>query len=80
MISSYQDRADEVLPFRRPTSSWFLNLEVVKLSGLGQDINDFSKRYHHNTNPAADTEPLDDGELTAYARRALNFVGALPQT
>lgn len=38
-------------------------------------VNDFSKRYHHNTNSAADSEPIDDGELESYASRTLQIVG-----
>jgi wobble nucleotide-excising tRNase len=53
-----------------------LGLELEEL----EDINDYSKRYHHNTNPAADTEPIDDAELEAYVRRALAFVSAPPRT
>ena len=40
-----------------------------------EDINDYSKKYHHNTNSAADTEPIDDGELESYAKRTLEVVG-----
>jgi len=45
-----------------------------------EDINDYSKRFHHNNNSAADNEPLDDNELRAYAQRTLNLVGAPPRT
>ena len=38
-------------------------------------VNDFSKRYHHNTNTTADTEPIDDGELESYVTRTLQIVG-----
>lgn len=39
-------------------------------------INDFSKRYHHATNPSADSEPINDGELQGYAKRTLEFIGS----
>lgn len=40
------------------------------------DINDFSKKYHHEQNPGgSDTEPIDDGELQAYVKRTLDVVG-----
>ena len=39
-------------------------------------INDYSKKYHHDTNPGkADSEPLDDGELSNFVRRTLDIVG-----
>ena len=39
-------------------------------------INDFSKKYHHDTNQAkADTEHIDDDELQTYIRRTLEIVG-----
>jgi len=39
-------------------------------------INDYSKKYHHDTNQAkADTEPIDDGELQSFVKRTLNIVG-----
>lgn len=44
-----------------------------------EDVNDYSKRFHHETNHgAADGEPIDAGELNAYAGRALAIVGAPP--
>jgi len=38
-------------------------------------VNDYSKRYHHNTNPAYEKEPIDDTELQSYTKRALELVG-----
>jgi len=39
-------------------------------------INDYSKKYHHDTNPGkADSEPLNDGELQAYVQRTLAIAG-----
>ena len=43
-----------------------------------EDINDYSKRYLHSTNPGADTEPIDSGELLGYVKRTLDVVGAPP--
>jgi hypothetical protein len=44
------------------------------------DINDYSKKYHHQQNPlgvaGADAEPIDDGELRAFVKRALAFVAS----
>lgn len=43
-----------------------------------EDINDYSKKYHHQQNPlgvaGADAEPIDDGELAAFVKRTLAFV------
>lgn len=42
-----------------------------------EDINDFSKKYHHQDNPiGADSEPIDDGELLTYVKRTLAFVAS----
>lgn len=38
-------------------------------------INEFSKRYHHSSNPAADRELVNETELLAYVERTLNVVG-----
>ena len=35
-------------------------------------INDFAKNYHHST-PGADMADIDDGELRAYATRAIKL-------
>jgi len=43
------------------------------LGELG-DINDYSKKYHHDQNPGADSEHISDTELQSYSRRALNFI------
>lgn len=52
------------------------DLGVLKprLSEL-EDINNYSKKYHHEQNPTAcNTEPVNDAALRAYAKRALKFV------
>ena len=42
-----------------------------------EDINDFSKKYHHQDNPiGADSEPIDDRELLAYVKRTLAVVAS----
>ncbi|QOJ33873.1 MAG: AAA family ATPase [Nitrospira sp.] len=41
-----------------------------------QSINDYSKKYHHDSNHAkADTEIIDDGELQSFVKLTLNIVG-----
>jgi hypothetical protein len=43
-----------------------------------EDLNNFSKKYHHATNPAASREPITDGALRSYATRALKFLRGMP--
>lgn len=38
-------------------------------------INDYSKRYHHNTNAQSESEPVDSNELAAFVERTLKLVG-----
>lgn len=38
-------------------------------------INDYSKKYHHQQNPHADTEPISEDELYGYVKRTLKLVG-----
>jgi wobble nucleotide-excising tRNase len=38
-------------------------------------INHYSKRYHHQQNPDADIEPINEDELHAYVKRTLRLVG-----
>ena len=44
-----------------------------KVGELG-DINDYSKKYHHDQNPGADSEHINDTELQSYSGRALNLI------
>ncbi len=38
-------------------------------------INDYSKKYHHDQNPNADSEPLSEDELHGFVKRTLKLVG-----
>ena len=40
-----------------------------------EDINDYSKKYHHQQNPSADSETINDGELKQFVLRTLDLVG-----
>lgn len=41
-----------------------------------EGINDYSKKYHHDTNPGkADSELIVDGELSIYVQRTLTIAG-----
>ncbi len=44
----------------------------LKLGEL-EDINDYSKKYHHE-NPADDSEHISDTELQSYSKRTLNLI------
>jgi wobble nucleotide-excising tRNase len=37
------------------------------------DLKEYSNRYHHDTNPAWETEAVNDGELLGYVGRLLTF-------
>jgi wobble nucleotide-excising tRNase len=38
-------------------------------------INDYSKKFHHDQNPGADSVPIGETELRGYVKRTLNLVG-----
>jgi len=38
------------------------------------DINGYSSKYHHQQNPNADSELINETELLTYVRRALAFI------
>jgi len=40
-----------------------------------EDINDYAKKYHHDKNAGAESEPVNDGELRGFVRRTLELVG-----
>ncbi len=37
------------------------------------DLVEYANRFHHDTNPAWETEVINDGELRGFASRALAF-------
>jgi wobble nucleotide-excising tRNase len=39
------------------------------------NLNVYTRRYHHGENPDAATEPISDGELHGYVRRTLELTG-----
>lgn len=39
------------------------------------DLNVYTRRYHHGENPHAATEPINDGELHGYVKRTLEMTG-----
>jgi wobble nucleotide-excising tRNase len=40
-----------------------------------EELNDYTKRYHHGENPNAAIEPISDGELHGYVKRTLEITG-----
>lgn len=42
-----------------------------------EDLNEYTKRYHHAENPNAAAESIDDNELAGYVKRTLTVVGNL---
>ena len=38
------------------------------------EINDYSKKYHHNSNPNADTEEINDTELKSFVQRTIQLI------
>lgn len=38
-------------------------------------VNEYGKRYHHSSNPSADTEIVDEAELLTYVEHSLEIVG-----
>jgi hypothetical protein len=40
-----------------------------------EELNDYTKRYHHGENPHAAVEPISDTELQGYVRRTLEMTG-----
>ncbi|WP_336789100.1 AAA family ATPase [Paenibacillus sp. MMO-177] len=42
-----------------------------------EEINDYSKKFHHDQNPFADSEPINDAELMTYVERTLQAVRGL---
>ena len=38
------------------------------------ELNDYSKKYHHADNPGASKEPITDAALRTYSERCLEFL------
>jgi hypothetical protein len=47
-------------------------LDQAAIQELGQLV-EYANRFHHDTNPAWETELINDGELQSFVQRALNF-------
>lgn len=42
-----------------------------------EDVNEYSKKYHHNTNPAADSAEINDAELRSFTERTMQVIGGI---
>jgi hypothetical protein len=40
-----------------------------------RELVEYANRFHHDTNPAWETEATNDGELRSFVERALMFAG-----
>ena len=49
--------------------------QLFPLSDELDELNVYTRRYHHGENPDAATEPINDGELHGYVRRTLELTG-----
>ena len=56
------------------TTEILSQLEVSEL----RDVLDYANKFHHDTNPAYETEAINDGELRQFAERALAFASRRP--
>ncbi|ATY86002.1 hypothetical protein CVV65_14590 [Kyrpidia spormannii] len=65
---------DFITKIRAADEASGLQLARADLSEL-EAINDYSKKYHHQQNPNADIEPINEDELHAYVKRTLRLVG-----
>lgn len=43
-----------------------------------RDITEYANKFHHDTNPAWETEQINDNELVGFVRRVLNFTSHGP--
>lgn len=49
--------------------------EILRAADIQElrDLTEYSNRFHHDTNPAWETEAINDGELRGFVARALRF-------
>jgi wobble nucleotide-excising tRNase len=45
---------------------------LKEMCNLLEDLNDYSKKYHHDSNSNADNEPINENELRNYVLKTLN--------
>lgn len=63
-------------PFREVCRQRIATADEILNAGAVQelkDITEYANKFHHDTNPAWETEIINDGELRDFVQRALNF-------
>lgn len=65
---------DFIDKIRNATNTDGLSHAQADLSEI-EAINNYSKKYHHDQNPNADSEPLSEDELLGFVKRTLRLVG-----
>lgn len=67
---------DFIQKIRRAEPNTPLSTMQPVLLGQLESLNDYSKKYHHNTSPAtADVEEISDAELVDFCEATVRFVG-----
>jgi hypothetical protein len=66
LLGQFRDLCEQ----RRGTPQQILS--AVDIQEL-RDLIEYANRFHHDTNPAWETEVINDGELRGYVDRALRF-------
>lgn len=61
---------DFIKKVRNDPSLQFISTQLTDL----EQINDYSKKYHHDKNPFADSEAINEIELMSYVERTLNVI------
>ena len=65
---------DFIVKIRNASDTDGLSHAQADLSEI-EAINDYSKKYHHDQNPSADSETLSEDELHGFVKRTLKLVG-----
>lgn len=66
-------------PFRNLCQQRLGTAQQILGAGDTQELSDlveYANRFHHDTNPAWETEIINDAELLGFVTRALRFVSA----
>jgi hypothetical protein len=75
-FQSYEWLGDFIDKIRNASDTDGLSHAKADLAEV-EAINDYSKRYHHEHNQNADSEPLSEDELHGYVKRTLRLVGGV---
>ncbi len=67
LLGNFQNRVKNILENDQPI---MLDVDLREL----RDITEYANKFHHDTNPAWETEQINDNELLGFVKRVLNFV------